>query len=138
MNLPPTDYVLITLYLVVMGLAAWNVQLRHRIQTQTQSLAQAFAAEGDRRFRDLFEAAPVALTFLRGDRIEIANERFLDLFGLTRVNLINTEDWWHQAFPDPAYRRGFQETWSAAIAKAERHQGVITAHEYRVTCGNGQ
>jgi PAS domain S-box-containing protein len=138
MNLPPTDYVLITLYLVVMGLAAWNVQLRHRIQTQTQSLAQAFAAAGDRRFRDLFEAAPVALTFLRGDRIEIVNERFLDLFGLTRGNLINTEDWWHQAFPDPAYRRGFQETWSAAIAKAERHQGVITAHEYRVTCGNGQ
>ncbi len=137
MNLPPTDYVLITLCLVVLGLAAWNIQLRRGIQAQTRGLAQAFAAEGDRRFRDLFEAAPVALTFLRGDRIEIVNERFLDLFGFTRGNLINTDDWWHQAFPDPAYRRRFQETWSAAIAKAERPQGVVTAHEYRVTC-NGQ
>ncbi|MBP6734343.1 MAG: PAS domain-containing protein, partial [Chromatiaceae bacterium] len=138
MNLPPTDYVLITLCLVALGLAAWNIQLRRRIQAQTQCLAQTFAAEGDRRFRDLFEAAPVALTFLRGDRIEIVNERFLDLFGFTRGNLINTDDWCHQAFPDPANRRRFQETWNAAIAEAAGHQGVVTAHEYRVTSGNGQ
>ena len=44
MNLPPTDYVLITLCLVALGLAAWNIQLRRRIQAQTQCLAQTFAA----------------------------------------------------------------------------------------------
>ena len=41
-------------------------------------------------------------------------------------------------FLTPANRRRFQETWNAAIAKADRHQGVVTAQEYRVTSGNGQ
>ena len=52
---------LLALGLLLFLLATWNILLRRQIQTRTQELRQALAVEGDRRFRDLFAAAPVAL-----------------------------------------------------------------------------
>jgi len=93
---------------------------------------------GDRRFRDLFAAAPVALAYLREDQIEIVNQRFLELFGYSQQELISLEDWWPRAYPDPAYRCQVQASWETAVRQAAAMDGIVEPHEYRVTCKNGE
>ena len=129
---------LLALGLLLFLLATWNILLRRQIQTRTQELRQALAVEGDRRFRDLFAAAPVALAYLRGNQIETVNERFLELFGYAHEEIPTVEDWWPRAYPDPDYRRWVMDTWDAAIARAQATNGDVEAHEYRVTCADGQ
>ena len=129
---------LLALGLLLFLLATWNILLRRQIQTRTQELRQALAVEGDRRFRDLFAAAPVALAYLRGNQIETVNERFLELFGYAREEIPTVEDWWPRAYPDPDYRRWVMDTWDAAIARAQASDGEVEAHEYQVTCADGQ
>ncbi|HPB76302.1 MAG TPA: PAS domain-containing protein, partial [Chromatiaceae bacterium] len=129
---------LLALGLLLFLLATWNIQLRRQIQTRTQELRQALAAEGDRRFRDLFAAAPVALAYLHDNRIETVNERFLELFGYAQEEIPTVEDWWPRAYPDPDYRRWVMATWDAAIARAQATNGDVEAHEYRVTCADDQ
>ena len=129
---------LLALGLLLFLLATWNILLRRQIQTRTQELRQALTAEGDRRFRDLFAATPVALAYLRGNQIETVNERFLELFGYAHEEIPTVEDWWPRAYPDPDYRRWVLDTWDAAIARAQASDGEVEAHEYRVTCADGQ
>jgi len=129
---------LLALGLLLFLLAIWNIQLRRRVQARTEELRQALAAEGDRRFRDLFATAPVALAYLHDNRIETVNERFLELFGYAREEIPTVEDWWPRAYPDPDYRRWVMDTWDAAIARAQATNGDVEAHEYQVTCADGQ
>ena len=129
---------LLALGLLLFLLATWNILLRRQIQARTLELRQALAAEGDRRFRDLFAAAPVALAYLHDNRIETVNERFLELFGYAQEEIPTVEDWWPRAYPDPDYRRWVMATWDAAIARAQATNGDVEAHEYRVTCADDQ
>ena len=129
---------LLALGLLLFLLATWNIQLRRQIQTRTQELRQALAAEGDRRFRDLFATAPVALAYLNDQRIETVNDRFLELFGYAREEIPMVADWWPRAYPDPDYRRSVLDTWNAAMAQAQATDGEIEPHEYQVTCADGQ
>jgi PAS domain-containing protein len=47
----------------------------------------ALVAESNRHFRALFEAAPVALAYCQGERIESINQRFIELFGYRPVDI---------------------------------------------------
>jgi PAS domain-containing protein len=78
----------------------------------------ALVAESNRHFRALFEAAPVALAYCQGERIESINQRFIELFGYRPVDIPTLAEWWLRAYPDPDYRQQVRQTWDAAIARA--------------------
>lgn len=123
----------------ICGLAAEVTDLR-RAQAELVAAREAAArAEGDRRFRELFEAAPVPLLFIeRGtDDIGGVNRRFVDLLGYTRDDLRNGRDWWPRAYPDPDYRAHVERTWKAAVAQADP-TGLVTPVESCVTCRDGR
>jgi len=95
-------------------------------------------AERDRQFRALFDAAPVAMAYLRGPTIERVNRCFVDWFGYQEDELHTLEDWWPRAYPDAAYRAQVQRDWGATVAAADAHQGRIESKEYQVQTRDGR
>lgn len=98
----------------------------------------ALAVERDRRFHLLFNSAPIALSFVRGERIELTNHRFKKLFGYADEDIACLSDWWICAYPDPAYREAVQARWQAAYDRAPDCDGRVASQEYRVTCKDGR
>ncbi|RIX43502.1 MAG: PAS domain S-box protein [Rhodocyclales bacterium GT-UBC] len=107
-------------------------------QALSEAREQAISAENDREIRDLFEAAPVPMVFLREDRIEFFNQRFREAFGYSADELSSIDAWWPRAYPDPTYRQWVKETWFAAVEQASRNDGIVEAFEYQVTCKDGR
>ncbi len=103
-----------------------------------QAREAALVAERDRHFRVLFDAAPIALSFVRGEKIEQINQRFKDLFGYQETEIASLNRWWLNAYPDPAYRAQVQATWQAALARAQAGDGRVDSLEYRVACRDGR
>ena len=85
----------------------------------------------------LFEAAPVGLLYLSGDRLTSINRRFTELFGYAQDDIPTLNDWWSRAYPDPAYRQQVQQTWFGLIEQAQAGDGQVQPREYRVRCKNG-
>ena len=85
----------------------------------------ALVAESNRHFRALFEAAPVALAYCQGERIEAINQCFIELFGYRPADIPTLAEWWLRAYPDPDYRRLVRQTWDAAIARAAASDGRL-------------
>ncbi len=108
------------------------------INIRSRNIAKAALIRSERRFRQLFESAPVPMAFVNkeGARIE-TNLRFTQTFGYSREELANLDDWWPRAYPDEAYRHWVVETWSAAVRRARESGTDIEPREYRVTCRNG-
>ena len=103
-----------------------------------QAREAALVAERDRHFRVLFNAAPIALSFVRGENIELINQRFKDLFGYREAEIASINRWWLNAYPDPAYRAQVQATWQAALTRAQAGDGQVDSLEYRVACKDGR
>ena len=116
-----------------------DVSRRRQAEQEARSAREAaLIAERDRRFRALFEAAPVALSYLKGERLELLNDRMIALFGYGPDELASLADWWPRAYPDPEYRAWVQATWQSAIERAEASGGKVDDLEYRVRCKDGR
>ena len=98
----------------------------------------ALTAERDRKFHALFDAAPVAMAYLRNDTIEFFNQRCEDLFGYSARDVPTVAAWWALAYPDPAYRKLVLDGWQHALQGAGGGGGMFESNEYRVRCKNGQ
>ena len=96
-------------------------------------------AERDRLFRTLFDAMPVAVTFVQDENIVFVSRRFSQLFGYSPTDLEVLDDWWPRAYPDPHYRAEVRERWAAACtAAAAAADGRIEALEYRIAGADGE
>ncbi|MBT9499207.1 MAG: transporter substrate-binding domain-containing protein [Zoogloea sp.] len=113
-------------------------QRREAEDVLRQAKEAALLAERDKRFRALFNAAPVALLYARGNAIESINQRFIDLFGYREDDVSGLDDWWTLAYPDPAYRQWVQHTWKSALERSRSTSGEVASLEYRVTCKDGR
>ncbi|UCV19814.1 response regulator [Ferribacterium limneticum] len=113
-------------------------QRRETEDALLEAREEALQSARDKHFRTLFDAAPVALSFLRGNEIVQLNRRFVDLFGYRESDISSLDAWWRNAYPDPAYRAWVEESWQAAIERARQSGGKVDNGEYRVTCKNGR
>jgi two-component system, sensor histidine kinase and response regulator len=107
-------------------------------QALLEAREASLLAERDKHFRTLFEAAPVALTYVNDQEIALINQRFVDLFGYRQNDIPDIETWWKIAYPDPAYREWVMNTWQSALERAGRMAGALDALEYRVTTKDGR
>ncbi|MFZ2268909.1 MAG: transporter substrate-binding domain-containing protein [Azonexus sp.] len=110
---------------------------RETEQALVEAREARLSAERDQHFRAMFTAAPVALSYVRGDTIEAVNQCFVELFGYQTEDISSLDAWWLRAYPDPAYRQSVQHTWQQALARAAEHGGKVESLEYRVTCKDG-
>ena len=101
--------------------------------------AQMARETSEARFRQLFELAPLPLGYVAPDgRILALNQRFEKIFGYTRADLRDIEDWWRLAHPDEAYRARARAGWEAAVARATLSGDDIEPDVYRITCKDGR
>ena len=107
-------------------------------QALLEAREASLLAERDKHFRTLFEAAPVALSYVRGEEITLVNQRFVELFGYRSGEIPDLETWWLRAYPDPVYRDWVKETWQSAIERASATAGTLDSLEYRVHSKDGR
>lgn len=90
-------------------------------------------------YAHLFTILPMPISNVcakTGDIIRV-NQRFIDVFGYTVDDLPNLEQWWVNAYPDPHYRESVKKTWESALEIGNETGQDIPAHDYHVTCKNG-
>lgn len=120
----------------------------NEIESVRQALVEAAAArqeaettrlESERRFKQLFDIAPVPLCFVDKDgRLVNVNARFKQTFGYSHDEVPTHTKWRQMAYPDENYRRWVVESWEAAVGKARLHDADIEPVEYSMTCKNGE
>jgi PAS domain S-box-containing protein len=103
-----------------------------------QAKATDALARSEDRFRRLFEDAPIPMGLVGKDGAMIAkNTAFQQVFGYAPADIQHIEDWWRQAYPDPAYRQQAMANWQNYLAETRQGDHGRSA-EVRVTCKGGE
>ena len=111
-----------------------QVGLEARVSEKTRELSAS-----ERRFRAVFESSPVpsALNDSEGNITDI-NSAFIEVFGYTREDIPNLEQWWRKAYPDPAYRQRVADSWLSHVEKAQGQTSVFEPLEVNIHCKDGR
>ncbi|HSV55306.1 MAG TPA: EAL domain-containing protein [Burkholderiaceae bacterium] len=95
--------------------------------------------EGEQRLRNVLRRLPVGVCLVdKQGTIVFRNEHFVQISGYTEVDTPNLADWWHKAYPDPAYRERVREAWRAAQKKVRDQGTVLEPQEYEIVRQDGQ
>ena len=93
----------------------------------------------EERERQLVRNAPVAM--IVSDRntqqIELANDRFIKLFGYSVEDIPGVDDWWPIAYPDETYREKVKAEWAVRSKRVFDDPERIERTEARVRCKDG-
>lgn len=104
--------------------------------TEREQSAQALK-ESERRFRELFEFAPIPLVMVSSDSsLYCVNRQWLSIVGYTIEDVPDIEHWWIRVYPDPVYRAECMARWGRSLAEAAKVE-EIRPEEYRVLCKDG-
>jgi PAS domain S-box-containing protein len=119
------------------GLAVNNVELQAEIDERQRAEAALRASE--ERILQILHGAPVAMLVCRVDdlRIELANDRYEELFGYSAEAVTTAEQWWPLAYPDPQYREQVQTQWLALIECVKKKPRDSQTMSARVRCKDG-
>lgn len=100
--------------------------------------ARDLLEESEMRLLGVIENTPVPVAYTTGGgRFIRMNKAFTDAYGWGESDMSTVESWFEKAYPDPDYRRGVLETWSADVERAAQTDGKITARVYRVAGKDG-
>jgi len=95
--------------------------------------------QNEERERQLVRNAPVAMIVSdrKTQQIELANDRFVRLFGYKVEDLPGVDDWWPVAYPDESYREKVKAEWAALAERVVDDPERIECMEARVRCKDG-
>ena len=117
--------------------------MRKRFVTVLRDITRAHQAnlalqESEKRFRQLFELAPVPLCLIAPDgRLLSINSRWVELLGYTQEDVPHIRDWWERAYPDPTYRQKVQHLWQKGLDGLRETESGFNAMELNICCKNG-
>jgi PAS domain S-box-containing protein len=97
------------------------------------------APQNEERGRQLVRNAPVAMIVSSREtqEIELANERFVRLFGYNLEDIPDVNHWWPVAYPDEAYREQVKAEWAVLLEKVVEDPQRVERMEARVRCREG-
>jgi two-component system NarL family sensor kinase len=100
-----------------LGLAVNNVELQAEIDERQR--AELALRSSEERILQILQGSPVAIVVLRvsDQRIELANRKYLELFGYTPEEVPDIAHWWPLAYPDPEYRQTVREQWGELVQR---------------------
>lgn len=120
-----------------LGLAVNNVELQAEIDERQRAESALRASE--ERIRQILQGSPVAMLVsgIEGERLELANHKYMELFGYAPEEVSCVDQWWPRAYPDPDYRRQVQAQWRALAERVNRSPGESHSMSARVLCKDG-
>ncbi|MGC4120509.1 MAG: PAS domain S-box protein [Myxococcales bacterium] len=100
--------------------------------------AEEAMAESERRFRQVFETAPMPLAIhARDGSFMTFNRQFEEVFGYTRAEVRTVADFQERAYPDPAYRKEVAGR-SQSLLEASGSTTIFPPLETRLACKDGR
>jgi PAS domain S-box-containing protein len=95
--------------------------------------------QNEERERQLVRNAPVAMIVSdrKTQQIELANDRFVRLFGYKVEDIPGVDDWWPVAYPDESYREKVKAEWAALTERVVDDPERIECMDARVRCKDG-
>ncbi|WAR45542.1 EAL domain-containing protein [Methylomonas rapida] len=92
-----------------------------------------------RRLQAIIDATPIPCA-LNDDRqrITLLNPAFVKTFGYTLDDIPTLEDWFTQAYPEPAYRQWVKDTWRQRLRQAKQSGLPLQPFQKKVVCKNGE
>jgi len=110
-----------------------RTEIAHRRETEAR------LRDGEVRWRQVIDMAPYPIAVLSrsGDVLEL-NRKFTDVFGYTHADIPTLEQWWLQAYPDPAYRTRAIEAWPRRLAATSAEQPDVDPVLATVSTKDGQ
>jgi two-component system, NarL family, sensor kinase len=120
-----------------LGLAVNNVELQAEINERQR--AELALRSSEERVLQILQGSPVAILVSRvwDQRIELANRKYLELFGYTPEEVPDIAHWWPLAYPDPEYRQAVREQWLELVQRVNEGQGESHSMSARVRCKDG-
>ena len=120
-----------------LGLAVNNVELQAEIDERHRVESALRASE--ERILQILQGSPVAILVSRvsDEQVELANRKYLELFGYKPEDVPGVEAWWPLAYPDPEYRQAAKTQWKHLVARATLHPGESQCMSARVRCKDG-
>src|SRR5215471_594316 len=117
-----------------LGLAVNNFELQAEIN-ERQRVEQALRFS-EERVLQILQGSPVAILVTRASDqgIELANRKYLELFGYSLEEVSQIEQWWPRAYPDREYRKTVQAEWQALMERTNCTSGESQTMSARVTC----
>ncbi len=112
---------------------------RRLSDTLTSLLAYRNLQESEAQVKQLIDTSPLAMLVSSGNdqKVELINDKFIELFGYTLADMPDVEHWWPLAYPDEKYREEIRAKWQAQIEKAITDRGQIGPIEATVLCKDG-
>jgi len=94
--------------------------------------------DNERYLDEIFEFLPVGIgvTDLEGNILDL-NQKFVEMFGYTLIDIPTVFDWYPKAYPDINYRNKSVAIWDSDIKKAIETGLETPARVYHVTCSDG-
>jgi PAS domain S-box-containing protein len=120
-----------------LGLAVNNVELQAEIDERQR--AELALRSSEERILQILQGSPVAIVVSRvsDQRIELANRKYLDLFGYPPEEVPDIANWWPLACPDPQYRQTVREQWSELVQRVNKGHGESHSMSARVRSKDG-
>jgi PAS domain S-box-containing protein len=89
--------------------------------------------------RNLVLRSPVAMVVTRGpgQKNELLNQKFTELFGYTIQDVPDEDSWWPLAYPDETYREAIKTKWRIRVKRALAEHKDIEPMETSVRCKDG-
>jgi len=100
--------------------------------------AEKALQESEARFRQVVESSPLPIGLANADgTIAYVNPKFVETFKYTLEDVPRLADWYHRAYPDPAYRQRVIAQWEKALEKINHEGGTTENIEVEITCNDG-
>jgi PAS domain S-box-containing protein len=109
------------------------------IESKKLKLAETRAEISERKFREIFEFAPLPMIVLThsGEEMEYANRALYAWLGYQEGDITTVEQWFEQVIDDPQQLEILRSLWVQSLAAAHAKGGIFDYPEVILRCKDG-
>jgi PAS domain S-box-containing protein len=90
------------------------------------------------RLQAIIQYSPLPIALLDADgRVEIYNQKAVDLFGYTQEDIPSVNEWFVLVHPDEESRKAARDQWAAVLAKAKVSKGEFDPRDITIVSKSG-
>lgn len=116
----------------VIGLIGLAINITDRKKAENE------LRKSEEKFRQLLQSIPLPVVYVNNEgEFTFRNDRFVEVFGYTDVEVPGIDEWWQKAYPDETYRQWVINNWNTVVKKASETGSDIESGIYQVTCMDG-